>query len=754
MPLRSAALMSLLSTLVACGGAKPPADTPEPAAEPVVEASPETPWVNRGGMWVPSQLTAAEHAERLKTLGLALDPAALADPTGYPLGAVVFLGGCSASFVSPDGLIATNHHCIQRSLQRNSTPERDLLEEGYYAATREEELWNGPTAKVYVTQRQTDVTEEIRGGLEAIEDPGARYAELEKRQKALVAKCEAARANTRCLVAGYYGGAEWKLIERLQIDDVRLVYSPPRPVGNFGGDIDNWRWPRHGGDFAFYRAWVGPDGAPAAHAKDNVPYRPAHYLKLASEPLAAGDLVFVAGYPGRTSRLASAAEVKRTIEWRYPHWVRLSDEYVAVIDEVSKVGKETEQKASPLRDGLMNRKLYAEGSLEGLTRGGAAERKAKADAALSAWIEADPARKERFGTVLADIDRVEASVDAFRDHDAAVWELNRLVQLLRAATTIVWMAQERGKPDAERHPDYQERNWPRLRAGLEALDRRYDRTLDQALLALAVERAAPLTGDKRPRAVRVLVGEGDADEAALKKAIGQAYRKTKLATPKARLQLFDKATPKSLARSKDPLLRLGMAMVEDLRAMKARDDAYDGEMVLLRARYLAALREFRGTSVAPDANRTLRVTYGTVKGYRPTPDKPEYVPFTKVSEIPAKVGERPFDAPKALLDAIAAGDGEAGPYVHQPLGEVPVDYLTDLDITGGNSGSATFNRKGELVGLAFDGNYEAMASDWVFMPELTRSIHVDLRYMLWYLDRVAGAKALLGELGVSPHFAK
>ena len=260
-------------------------------------------------MWMPNQITA--HAAKLKELGLALDPAALADPTSGVLSAVVSLGGCSASFVSADGLVATNHHCATGALQHNSTPAQNLLEQGFLAKTRAEEKNNGPQARMFVTRAVTDVTPKVTDGIAKLGDDQQRFKTIEKRQKELVAACEKGRAGLRCSVASFYEGAQHFLVEQLEIRDVRLVWAPPAGVGNYGGEIDNWRWPRHTGDVSFFRAYVGKDGQPADYSPDNVPYHPPHFLRIAKEPLRESDLVFVAGYPARTSSLKTRAEVER-----------------------------------------------------------------------------------------------------------------------------------------------------------------------------------------------------------------------------------------------------------------------------------------------------------------------------------------------------------------------------------------------------------------------------------------------------------
>src|SRR5690606_2706825 len=245
------------------------------------------------GMWKPSQMP--QLAAQLKARGLQMDPAALSNLAGKPLDAVISLGGCTASFVSPQGLVVTNHHCGYGAIQYNSTPERDLLATGFVAGSLAEELPADPNARIYVTQAITDVTGQVTEGLDAL-DGKARFDAIEAREKALVAGCEAP-GGLRCNVYSFNGGLEYSLIRQLEIQDVRLVYAPPEAIGKYGGDEDNFEWPRHTGDWSFLRAYVGPDGKPAPYSKDNVPFRPASWLTVSQEPLEAGDYVMVTGYP-------------------------------------------------------------------------------------------------------------------------------------------------------------------------------------------------------------------------------------------------------------------------------------------------------------------------------------------------------------------------------------------------------------------------------------------------------------------------
>jgi hypothetical protein len=743
-----------LSLLLGCNGDNPPPETPAQPPPPVVTAAegaaPARPaYEDPGGMWMPEQL--APQADTLKSLGLEIDPATLADPSSSVLGAVVSLGGCSASFVSDDGLVITNHHCAIGALQLNSTPADDLIKNGYLAKTRADERWAGPSARVYVTQSIRDVTPDVTQGLGDIKDDLARQKKVEERQKALLAACEKGRPWLRCNLAEFYGGGQYRIIEQLEIKDVRLVFAPHEGIGNFGGEIDNWRWPRHTGDVSILRAYVGKDGKPAEHSADNVPYHPPHHLKLASKPLTAGDLVLVAGYPGTTNRLRTAAEADEATSFTYPQRIGWCDDNIALLDELRAKSDDLRQKATPNWRGLSNVRTKMKGIVDGLVQGGLGAQKAKADKDLRAFIDADPARKAAHGDVL---DKIEALVNArkaTREKDVYLAQMTRLVSLYAAADTIAHMADERSKPDAEREPEFQERNWKRMAQDQQTLQKRFDHTLDEALLVLAIERAIRVAGGERMDFVHAILGKQKPTHASIVNAVAKLYEKTTLGDEKTRIHLLETATAADLKKSKDPLVKLALALRPAQKAAEDRVKAQSGAMLLLRPRYVEALKKMDSKPLAPDANGTLRVTFGTVRGYKPKPDADVFRPFTVVSEVVRKnTGVSPFDVPGNLLEAVKAG--KFGPYVDGALGEVPVDFLSDLDITGGNSGSATLNGRGEIVGLAFDGNYESMASDWLFQPAITRTIHVDIRYVEWLLDAVYHGQHVLTEIGGKPAF--
>jgi hypothetical protein len=702
------------------------------------------------GMWMPQQIP--DLAQKLRAMGFEGDPAAFADLTGQPMGAIVSLGGCTASFVSPEGLIATNHHCVQGSLQYNATPQKNLLVDGYLAKTREEELWNGPGSRVYVTVSVEEMTDAITGKIDPKLDDRKRFDLVERRVKERTAACEA--GGLRCRVDSFFGGLKFFEIAQLEIQDVRLVYAPAAGIGNFGGETDNWRWPRHTGDFSFYRAYVGPDGKPAPFSKDNVPYRPAHWLPVQPAGLKEGDLVFVVGYPGRTQRHQTYAEIKDTTEWSFPRFVRSAEEQIAILEALGKADPELKIKAAGRLRGLHNSLTNRKGQIEGLVKGGILAQREKAEQDLAAWIAADPARQKEYGDVLPALAALQAEAEKTRERDAVFASLFMSSSMLNAAHTAHLLSVEKAKKDdMDREPEYQERNWKRIREGQERAQRTIDARIDRALLAWAMGQAAALPADQRIAGLDKMVGltpgmtKADSDraiEAYLEKLLGG----TRMADKDFRLGLLDETTAE-IAATKDPMVDLALVLDPLYQQNREATKRRQGAATRIRPRYMQALLAKSGGLVAPDANSTLRVTFGTVKS-KPGPDGTRWLAFTTLKGVEQKAtGEGEFNAPARQLEAIKAlRAGKPTPYVLPAIGDVPVDFLTTVDTTGGNSGSPTLNGRGEFVGLLFDGTYDTIASDFLFDTVNTRSIHADVRYMLWTMAEVDGAAHLVREMGV------
>ena len=700
------------------------------------------------GMWLLSQLP--ELAPTLKAMGLQLTPEQIWDPktnTGLA-SATPWLGGCSSSFVSPEGLIITNHHCAFGAIQMNSSPEHDYIANGFIARSRADEL-EAKGSRVTVFKGYEDVTAAVRGALGSSLAPEARTKAIERREKELVAECE--KTGLRCRVAEMFGGAKYLLFRQLELRDVRLVYAPPRAIGEYGGEVDNWVWPRHTGDYSFLRAYVGKDGKPADYSPDNVPYRPERYLKVATTPLAEGDFTLILGYPGRTMRYRTAASIAEDTNFYYPQRIALLKDLIALLESESRRGKDVEIKLASQLKGYYNSFKNNEGMLEGLKRTDLAGRKRAEEAKLAAWAAADPARRAKYSDVLPALERIAAERGAMRDRDLILgWmTMPRSYGLLGAALTIDRWDEQKAKPEVERDLGYQGRDEGTIRQRLANMQRNLDPQVDRAMLGYLMKRAAELPAGQRIAAVdAALAATGKSGAEGVAVLLDRLFA-TRLGDQKTRIEMLDRDAAALLAAG-DPMIAFAHALRQDAKAMEDANKRFEGETVLLMPRFLEALAAWQGRPLYPDANSTLRMTYATVRGYSPR-DAVVYAPFTTLAGVIQKnTGVEPFACPARLVEAAKLGGERFGKYVDPKLHDVPACFLTTNDITGGNSGSAILNARGELVGLAFDGNYEAIDSDFQFDPALARTIGVDIRYVLWCMDFVDREHGLMREMGVEP----
>jgi hypothetical protein len=686
------------------------------------------------GMWLPSQM--AEVAAQMKAAGAQVPPEQLADLTKAPMNAIASLGGCSASFVSPEGLVVSNHHCVYGSIQYNSKPGQDYLTDGFLAKTKAEEVPAAPGTRIFVIEALRNVTTDMLKGVTVKMTGRQRYDRVDANRKALIAACEK-QPNRRCDVRSYFGGERYFLQQQLEIKDVRLVYAPAGGIGNFGGETDNWQWPRHTGDFGFYRAYVAPDGSSASYSKDNVPYQPKSWLTIAREGLKDGDFVMLAGFPGNTNRWRMAAETKSVFADRYPLNQKMLSDYSDLVNKLTAGNQAAEIKYANSVRGADNTKKNLLGQMSGADAIRLIETKEAEEAAFRAWLAADPKRQAAYGPALAQLDALIAENNKRAVNDIKMGQLGR-AQLLSAASTLYRWAKERAKPDAQREAGFQDRDrTPRIE-GLKQIERRFDAAVDRQIMEWALGHYRSVPAGERNDALLAKL-----DQIGLEKL----YAETQLADTATRLAWLDK-TPAEFEASSDPFIQLAVAAYPYTQQRLDEDKESDGKLnaasrTVMEAR-MAWTRE-QGKPVYPDANSSLRITWGHVTGRKQ--DGVAWSAFTTAEGMAAKhTGKGEFDAPDKAIELVKAKD--YGNYVAPELGTLPVNYLSTVDITGGNSGSATLNAKGELVGLAFDGTLDGVISDWRFNPAINRTIHVDHRYMLWVMEKVDGATNLLKEMGV------
>ncbi|RYV03568.1 peptidase S46 [Shewanella sp. OPT22] len=706
------------------------------------------------GQWQPYQLPSI--ADKLSARGIEIPAKQLADLTQYPMNAVVSLGYCTASFVSPKGLVVTNHHCAYGAIQHNSTKEHNYLADGFLARTPDKELSAGANERLYITEKVTDVTDQVRKDLG--NDPLTRYETIAQRRKDIVKACEA-DDNYRCSVRSFHNGLEYYLTKQLVIRDVRIVYAPPASAAAFGGDIDNYEYPRHSADFTFLRAYVGKDGKPATYNKENVPYTPKGYVKIDPQGVQAGDGVFVAGYPGRTSRYRLTSEMKFADDVMYP---AMAKRYQQRIDTIEAMGTEDKaikiQYASTLAS-TANRMKKLNGLLDGFRATDIIGIKQKKEDSFNAWLNKnEPAKTATVSELETLLKQQQASFEKTFYFDNA-----QSSTLLAAAKRLYRLANEKQKPDSKREVGYQERDMKLFSARLKRIDTRFNPQVDKVLWQQDVD--AYLAQKNRVTALDATFN----NPKLVADTISAMYHHSKLANHTERLKWMN-ASVADFKTSSDPFIKLAVALYDTNMANEKADKILAGKLSVARPDYMAAIIAYNKSlnlPVYPDANGTLRVTYGMVDGYQ-AQDGMYKQPFTRLEGIVAKnTGIEPFDAPKKLIDAIKQPSQgshivksvypdtrgylcrlfscEAKPEV---FNGVPVNFLSSVDTTGGNSGSPVFNGKGELVGLNFDSTYEAITKDWYFNPTITRAVHVDIRYILWMMDKVDHANELMKELNV------
>ena len=703
------------------------------------------------GQWPPEALATLGEArwKELASRGLELGAEDLWDGKGGGLlTAVLGLGGCTGAFVSEEGLFLTNHHCAFGAIQLASTPERNYLADGFVARTRAGEVEaRGGAGRVRILSRLVDVTGRVRGPKSAFakaKADAAREAAVERARSEIVAECEK-QPDRRCAVAAFEDGRTYRLMEQVEFRDVRLVYAPPRWVGEFGGEDDNFRWPRHTGDFAVLRVYVSPDGKPAPYAKENVPYRPKRWLRVSAKGVSEGDVVMIAGYPGRTQRYLTPSAVENLEMWFYPLRSRTYTDLIAILEAEGKRDADTALRVAGAVKGYANAETNARGQIEGLARNGVAAR-AKAEAAeLAEFLASKKDLPAEWTAAPAELEKVLASDRAGQDRRFFLEEIERLSSSLGSALAAVRRAAERRKPDLEREAGFQDRDLERARQGEKDRTRSLAPAAARRALAYLVEKAQAASAGAPVAALDETFGKG-ASRAAIEAKLAELDAKTALADEAVRLANVD-ATSEALAASSDPYLKLAVALHPDLAALRARRKETSGALLVWRPRYLSALealRRSKGKAIYPDANSTLRVSFATVAGYVPR-EAVTYGPRTSLAGVLEKErGVEPFASPAKVLDAARAG--RLGRWADRATGSVPVCFLTNGDTTGGNSGSPTMNGKGEVVGLNFDRVWENVAGDFGWSPERSRNVNVDLRYALWLMEEVDGATELVKEL--------
>jgi len=696
------------------------------------------------GKWTPEQVLQID-AKWLREQGLEIPPTSLwSEEGGGLLEAAVGIEGCSSGFVSQDGLLITNHHCVFSILQQHSTPERDLITHGFLAKSKTDELPGGGV-RAAIPHRETDVTAAVVASVPAGADDLARFQAIERKGKELVAECER-QPSRRCRFAAFDGGVSYRLIETIEYPDVRLVYAPPRAVGEYGGEVDNWSWPRHTGDFALLRVWAAADGSPAPKGEGTVSFKPRHWYPIAPQGVKPGDFVMLAGYPGTTYRSLIAAEMHERAELFFPRRAELYRAWIDVMEAASKQGDAPRLALSDRMKSLANREKSARGQVEGLARGKVLAKKEAEEKEILAWIaahSADPAVAAATAAHAELATRIAERIKTW-DRDFLLSQARSGSKPLELALILVRWAGERAKPDLEREPDYMERNSERIAERLKLDQTKMHGPTEETLFADWLGRFAALPAGSRSAAVEAEL-QGAARPETIRARAAALLSGSKVADAAERAKMAGETTEQLSARH-DPLLDFAFALDRELREAKERDDRHEGAVSRLRPVWRKGVSAWAGKPIAPDGNGTLRVTFAHVQGYRPRDGVWMEPQTTLAGMVEKNTGVEPFAVPERLL--AEAPRAPASRFADSKLHDVPVGFLADADTTGGNSGSPVLNGKGELVGVNFDRVWENVANDFGFNPEIARNVAADVRYLLWMLDGIEGeaARPLLDEL--------
>ena len=677
----------------------------------------------------------------LNEAGLKIDKSEIYNPGDTSLiDALVKVGGCTGSFISAEGLILTNHHCAFEAVQLASTPENDYLGKGFIASERSMEIpAKGLTCRI--TESYEDVSEKVLQAVSEVNDPILRMQIIQQQMKQIADKAEKQDSTIQAEVSEMFTGKSYVLFRYKTIKDVRLVYVPRRSIGEFGGETDNWMWPRHTGDFAFLRAYVAPDSSSAEYSKDNIPYKPKRFLRVNPHGVNEEDFVFILGYPGRTFRHQPAQFIQYQQQYVLPYISDLYSYQNKVMEEAGKKDKQIELKlATRIKRNANVLKNY-QGKLKGLKAIGLIEQKRQEDAALAGFINSKDSLKEKYGPLMQDIDRLY--LDIYRNAYRDLWfsQIYRGVSVLAAARQI-----NSFKEGMERNPDFYKENISKLEQQLELVYEDMLPKVDKAILTRMLTDASNFPNIQRVDAIDKQVLKSFNKQEQINRFLNSFFQYTRLTDSKYVLNTLIKS-PHLLRNYNDRILIFEKELSSQLSILQKQKAEREGILNRLMADYLTAKELYQNKNFIPDANSTLRLTYGYIRGYYPR-DSVYMPPFTAIKGIieKGKTENPEYQYPDKIREVWQTKD--FGIFADSSLDDVPVNMLYDMDTTGGNSGSPVMNAWGELIGLNFDRAQEATINDYAWNESYSRSIGVDIRYILWVTSKIDGADFILKELGI------
>jgi hypothetical protein len=645
---------------------------------------------------------------------------------------------CTAEVVSDQGLLFTNHHCGFDIIQKHSAIEHDYLNDGFWAMSKEEELPNEDLSATFFV-RMEDVTDSIIPFLSDTMSPSARSAKVKEITGRLKKNADPDK-KYYVNVTSFFNGNEYYLFVYEVYTDVRLVGAPPSAIGKFGGDTDNWMWPRHTGDFSIFRVYTAADGSPADYSKENVPLKPKHHLPVTTNGVEKGDFAMIWGYPGSTDRYLTSYGVDFQVNYFDPNIVRLLGEQLEIWKEDMSADREVGIQYASKYAGTANSWKFFIGEEKGLKKLNVKGQKEALEADFLAWVAKDPARQEKYGQVLPGIkagyEKISKTFGPFI-----------LAALGASSPEILGYAQNfTGLSSYLENKDKTgtEAEAASLKEGIKEFFKDYNAPTDQKVLARMIEiYSKEMPADMQPEGFKDMVAKYKGDFNAFAADI---FKNSFLSSEEKVNAFLDKPSYKVI--SKDPAINLSNDLMGSMMNLSGEYRSANQEMAKYERLFMAGLREMMpDKAFYPDANSTMRLTYGTVQDYKGA-DAVYYDYTTHLSGVMDKEDptNEEFIVPEKLKELFAKKDFG----IYGSGDDLVTCFLTTNDITGGNSGSPVINGNGELIGLAFDGNWEAMSGNIAYEPNLQRTICVDIRYVLFVIDKYAGAQNLIDELTFGP----
>jgi hypothetical protein len=682
----------------------------------------------------------------LNDAGLKIPIAEVYNPQGVSLvDALVKIGGCTGSFVSPEGLILTNHHCAFGAVQRASTTNNNYLENGFLANIRSQEI---PAKEITcrIVQSYEDVSDEILNVANSVSDISEREKAIEDKIKEIVKMEEKKDPDIEAQVSEMFAGETYILFRYKIIKDIRLVYVPPRTIGEFGGESDNWEWPRHTGDFSFLRAYVSPDGSPAEYSINNVPYHPRRYIQVNPGGAEEGDFVFLLGYPAKTFKHQPSQFLRYQYEYQLPYIQEFYSWLINLYEEKGKDNPEFALRFASEIKGLANTEKNYRGKLLGIKRLNLINKKQGEEKNLQEYINSNPGLKEKYGEMLSKIDYVYQ--DVFNDGilPLLLSQLDRRVNLYKLGEILIEYKKSKQEPASEIKEIYKDKNFQKLKEEIYDLYLKYYRELDKVIMKKLLNDGIrhKEISSLQPLAI---FSRSMSPGNRLNNFIDYIYSSTFLDNQEKYLSVLQNDSI-SLSDISDPYVNFVKQMEDIQESYNERDEAIAGKLNFLLSELMDVKKLWLKKSFIPDANRTLRLTYGYIKGYSPS-DAVYYNPVTTLRGVIEKGKDSgDYKLPQKIRELYQKRD--FGQFADNKFNDVPVALLYNTDTSGGNSGSPVMDAYGKLVAVNFDRPFEATINDYVWSPEYSRSIGVDIRYILWVTEEVGGADFLLKEMGISP----